>query len=71
MDNEPEKYVTQGKDTFLLVSKHPITYFKQNIHFSEKKFAYYPCGQCGKLISNCGWAFMSHYNMHKRNGEAR
>jgi len=32
-----------------------------------KQFAYTPCPTCGRWISNCGFAYTKHNEMHKRN----
>ena len=36
-----------------------------------KIFIKHPCSICGKLISNCGFAYRNHENMHKRKGETK
>lgn len=35
----------------------------------SKLFIKHPCRYCGKPISNCGFAYTRHYEMHRRNGE--
>jgi len=37
----------------------------------EKTFFYRHCEYCNEWISNCGWANMSHYQKHVRNGDTR
>ena len=34
-----------------------------------KMFIKKPCRICGKMISNCGFAYTKHDDMHKRKGE--
>ncbi len=34
-----------------------------------KSFIRKPCPICGKMISNCGFAYTKHDDMHKRKGE--
>ncbi len=34
-----------------------------------KKFFKKPCPICSKMISNCGFAYTKHDEMHKRKGE--
>ncbi len=38
---------------------------------TQGKFIKYPCYICGKLISNCGFAYTKHDEMHKRKGETK
>lgn len=42
---------------------------RKDKEMSEKTFFYHPCEYCGEWISNCGWAHMSHYKKHVRNGD--
>ena len=34
-----------------------------------KLFMKSPCPTCGKMISNCGFAYTKHDDMHRRKGE--
>ena len=40
-----------------------------NRRIFKKWFHKTPCPICGKMISNCGFAYTNHDKMHKRKGE--
>lgn len=43
----------------------------KDMMFPKKKkfFARSPCPYCGKMISNCGFAYTKHDEMHQRKGD--
>lgn len=58
-----EKTIIQGDWEFNKVNDNPPTYYKfRNIKTGDfyppnwKTFDYYPCRNCKKLVSNCGFA---------------
>jgi hypothetical protein len=44
---------------------------KNNFYFALKHFIKYRCKICGKLISNCGFAYTKHEEMHEREKRAK
>lgn len=62
--------IQDGQEFFSSSGEFWIKYKDKNGRFPRgKKFLYYPCRFCGRLISNSGRANHSHLEMHRRKGD--
>lgn len=50
---------TTVQDGIEFKSRDGIAWFKP-ITGRQKQFVYYKCHRCGRLVSNCGWAYHQH-----------
>lgn len=68
MSKSDKEIVREGGREFIRVSK---CHYAPRQWKSGKHFFYSRCRECGKLISNCGFASYNHDQMHKRNAASR